>query len=213
MSRGTYAVLDGMDGSGKGTQLVLLEKHLGTRALFTREPGGTPYAEQMRTIMLASSHAKRATPLTQFLLFWAAREELMERVVFPALCAGKHVISDRGYSSTWAYQIQGELNHSLKHLFEEMHRAVYCLQHRTRPSLHIFYDLPAKEARARAMRDLARVSNHYDERPLAYYQRVRDGFKDFARRPEERVYFVDATQTPEVMHAETLDILARHGVR
>lgn len=86
-----YIVFDGMDGSGKGTQMKLLQEKFGDSAVFTREPGGPPLAEDIRGIIRDNPLAADSTPLFHFLGFWMAREETMHKLVMPALQAGKHV--------------------------------------------------------------------------------------------------------------------------
>ena len=211
MTKARYVVFDGVDGSGKGTQLELLQGWFGDRALFTREPGGTPFAEKIRKLVRNDPLAAEATPLTNFLLFWAAREELVEKVIMPALEAGQSVFSDRGYSSTWAYQIHGEQRKSLEALFVAMRIEMFQKNGRCPPDLHIVYDLPAEVARERVMRDTVRERNHFDDRPLAYYRRVREGFRSLGLIHEE-VRFIYATQTPQQMHLETLEVLKQYGI-
>lgn len=209
--RGLYVVFDGMDGSGKGTQLKLLREVFDDRAVFTYEPGGTPFADKIRELVRNDPLAKDSTPLNNLLLFFAAREDLMHHVIMPALEEGKLVFSDRGYSSTYAYQLCGEgLFAELLEPYLQLRMQVYGPSWRSFPDAHIIYDLPAEEARARVFADSARDKNHFDEMPLAYYERVREGFLDFARA--EGGHIVDATLTPEMMHAETLAHLARIGV-
>ncbi len=211
MSCSKYVVLDGMDGSGKGTQITLLEKYFGDRVVFVREPGGTPFAEKIRKLVRDDPLAAMSTPLNNFLLFWAAREDLQHQVVQPALKAGKHVLSDRGYSSTWAYQIYGEEQRALKNLFLALRAEMFQGEGRWQPDLHVVYDLPAEVARARVMRDHTRERNHFDNRPLAYYKRVRDGFNAL-RQANEEVCFINAEQTPEAMHLQTLAALQSIGI-
>ncbi len=208
---GKYVVFDGMDGSGKGVQLDLLRRLLLKNTVFTQEPGGTPFAEEIRSLVRDNPLAGQSTPLNNFLLFWAAREELVEKLVMPSLYAGKNVFSDRGYSSTYAYQIYGEGRRDLQVLFFMLRAEVFRKDGRWQPELHIIYDLPPEVARDRVMKDAKRARNHFDDRPLEYYARVREGFKKFAYE-HEVVEFVDATQTPEAMHAATRAILREHRV-
>ncbi len=208
---GKYVVFDGMDGSGKGTQIKMLQERFGERVVFTYEPGGTPFADKIRALVRNDPLAKESTPLNNFLLFWAAREELVEKVVMPALTEGRHVFSDRGYSSTYAYQICGEECRDLRRPFLLLREEVFDKGPRYRPDLHVVYDLPAAVARERVMRDSTRERNHFDDRPLAYYERVREGFRKFAKE-QEVVRFVDANQSPEAMHEETLEILREHKI-
>lgn len=203
-----YIVFDGMDGSGKGTQMKLLRETFGDSAVFTREPGGTPFAEEIRTLVLENPLAGKSTPLNNFLLFWAAREELQQNLVVPALRSGKHVFSDRGDSSTFAFQLLGEEHEELLDAFMRMRALVFAGGNgRQQPDCYIVFDLPADIARARALRDARRVQNRFDLRDIEYYERVRAGFRKFAERYP--VIFVDATQSPEDIHRSVRAILAQ----
>lgn len=205
MENAKYVVFDGMDGSGKGTQMKLLEEKFSKGAVFTREPGGTPFAEEIRKIVRDNPLAGKSTPLNNFLLFWAAREELQHNLIAPALKAGKHVFSDRGDSSTVAFQLWGEEHRELFDLFKLLHKHVFDRRHQ--PDLYIVFDMPAEMARARVMQDTKREANHFDERDLAYYERVREGFRSFAKY--KPVKFIDATSTPGEIHQSVLATLAK----
>ncbi len=203
-----YIVFDGMDGSGKGTQIELLRKKFpGDRAVvFTREPGGTPFAEKIRTLVRDDPLAGQTTALAQALLFLAAREELRYSLVAPALADGRHVFSDRGDSSTFAFQLCGEeRKDELMDLFVLTRKLIL-----PEPDMYIVFDLPADVARTRALRDAKRNPNHFDVRDLAYYERVREGFRDFARLAS--VEFVNALRTPEEIHGEVMAILYTIGI-
>lgn len=205
-----YIVFDGMDGSGKGTQIDALKEELGDRVVFTREPGGTPFAEEIRKLVRDNPLAAKSTPLNNFLLFWAAREEVMHNLVMPALRAGKHVFSDRGDSSTLAFQIFGEENPDLSDLFLMLRQKFVfsAARDRREPDLYIIFDLPAEMARERVMNANRGELNHFDTRDLAYYERVRKGFQKFADYPYYPVKFIDATKTPERVHREIQMLLA-----
>ncbi len=206
MRNAKYVVFDGMDGSGNGTQMALLRK-LSPQVVFTREPGGTPFAEEIRTLVLDNPLAGKSTALNNFLLFWAAREELQQNFVVPALQSGKHVFSDRGDSSTYAFQLCGEEHEDLFPAFMYMRQLVFAEgSGRRKPDLYIILDLPAEVARERALRDATRAQTHFDVRDVEYYRRVREGFRKFAKYAS--VKFVDATRTPEEVHRDVMLILA-----
>lgn len=201
-----YIVFDGMDGSGKGTQMEMLKKEL-PHVVFTREPGGTPFAEEIRKLVRDNPLAGKSTPLNNFLLFWAAREELMHNLVMPSLREGKHVFSDRGDSSTFAFQAYGEQEMESLRSFGFMRNLVFAKnKERRAPDLYIVFDLPAEVARERVMRDTSRGKNHFDVRDIDYYLRVRAGFRFFAQ--SYPVKLVDATRTPEQIHRDVMMILA-----
>jgi dTMP kinase len=210
-----YVILDGMDGSGKGTQITLLQKAFGESAIFTREPGGTPYAEEIRKLVRDNPLAAHSTPLALFLLFWAARDELLYNLVLPTLREGKkHLFSDRGDSSTFAFQLCGEEQlGNLLDLFMTMRTAVFGKLWQLSPDLYIIFDLPAEVSRERVMRDTNREKTHFDERDLAYYKRVREGFRTFSKMVQRaQVEFVDATRPPEEVHQLVMEILDKHSI-
>lgn len=202
-----YVVFDGMDGSGKGTQMASLGR-LSDLVTFTREPGGTLFAEKIRGLVRDDPLAGESTALNNFLLFWAAREELQHNLVTPTLQSGKHVFSDRGDSSTYAFQLWGEEHRELLGLFKIMRKHV--LEKRHPPDLYIIFDLPAEVARARVMQDNRGELNHFDARDLEYYQRVREGFQSFAK--DYPVKLIDATQPPEQVHRDVLMALAMNMI-
>lgn len=211
MNNAKYVVLDGMDGSGKGTQIKLLEKTFGDLAIFTREPGGTPFAEEIRKLVRDNLLAGKSTALNNFLLFWAAREELQHNLVGPALEAGKHVFSDRGDSSTYAFQLCGEEHEELFPAFMYMRELVFApSKSRRSPDLYIVFDLPAEVARERALQDATREQTHFDVRDVEYYGRVRDGFRRFAKYAPVKV--IDATKTPKEVHRSVLMALATKDI-
>ncbi len=206
MIKARYVIFDGLDGSGKTTQMMLLEKKFGSLVIFTREPGGTLLAGKIRGILLGDSFGSQMTSLTRFLLFWAAREELQQRVVVPALRSGKHVFSDRGDSSTFAFQLYAEGHQELIDTFFWMGKAGVREGSRRRPpDLYVILDLPAEVALKRAKQ--RRTTNHFDRQMFEYHEKVRDGFHKFAEYAP--VEFVDASQTSEEIHHGILKILAR----
>ncbi len=197
-----YVVFDGMDGSGKGTQMKLLQEKFGDSVVFTREPGGTPLAENLREIILREP----CTPLTEMLLFLASRSELRSQVIVPALQRGLHVFSDRSDSSTWAFQLNGR-EHKVEFL------DLFILTRKMilpRPDLYIIFDLPAEVARKRALGDTGRVADHIDKLDLMFYERVRNGFREFQKWAP--VEFIDATQMPEEIQQNVVAVLASMGI-
>lgn len=206
-----YIVFDGMDGSGKGTQLKLLEKRFGESVVFTREPGGPPLAEKLRGIVRDDQLAREATALFHFLGFWMAREETMHKLVMPALQAGKHVFSDRGDSSTFAFQIFGEQQRRLIKEYGNLRNLVFLAPGRRPPDLYVIFALPASVARERALADSARETNHFDVRDLAYYERVWEGFFKF--KDHGPTVYIDANQSPAQVHLDVMDALrSRAGI-
>lgn len=196
--RGKFIVLDGVDGSGKSTQIKELKKRLGEEVLITREPGGSVYAEEIRELILNSPNAAGANALTMFALFWAARADHLERIIKPALKEGKTVISDRFDSATFSHQIYGQQARELEDFFWKM-RERYLSD--CAPDLYIFIDIDPAEALAR--KEKGRVEhNHFDEREIEFHDRVRTGLKVFSERVN--VQIIDGAKSIEEITAEVL---------
>ncbi|KKW33392.1 MAG: Thymidylate kinase [Parcubacteria group bacterium GW2011_GWA1_53_13] len=204
--RGKFIVIDGMDGSGKGTQLRLLQERLaGKGVYFTREPGGSPRAEEIRKMLLQTGGTE-SNAVCDFFLFWAARGSHVQDVVAPRLRQGTHVLCDRYDSSTYAFQIFGEQAPAwLKNLFVQTRRA---LPSEYLPDLYLVLDLPAEVAFERRAKDQAQEKSKFDIKPLEYHVRVREGFKRFAAEFGSTA-FIDADRTPEQMHADIWGIIEK----
>lgn len=219
MTKGKYVVIDGVDGTGKGTQIGFL-KQVFPNAIFTREPGGSPLAEQIRKIVVDDDAAENLSPLTKLLLLSAARSDLQEVTVVPALNVGKLVVSDRGASSTIGYQLHGEQAPELMQCFDAIHKEIFSGRgfrgsRHPRPDLYIILDLPAVEARARVTRDHGRRQTFFDAKELDFYERVRDGFMKFASWATangSRVEFIQAHGTPERVHRLIMMTLENSGI-
>jgi len=207
MSDGKLIVIDGMDGSGKGTQIGKLREALsGKPVAFTREPGGALKAEEIRKLLLSKGHT--STPLADFLLFWASRALHIEKVVLPVLGSGNSLISDRFDSSTYAFQICGEERPELLNSF------LYCrslVMGSFVPDAYIFLDLPAEVAFERRKKDSGQEKSRFDVKPIEYHKRVRKGFQTFPPRNSvsSPVYIVDANRSPEEIFEEMLGIVQK----
>ncbi len=204
MQHGKLIVIDGMDGSGKGTQIKFLQEKLkGHGVIFTREPGGTPKAEEIRKLLLSGEN--KSTPLADFLLFWASRAIHIEQTIIPALGSGIHVISDRFDSATYAFQICGEKRPELLDSF------LHCrslIMEKVVPDAYIFLDLPAKVAFDRRNKDAQQEKSRFDLKPIAYHNRVRRGFAAFPPKGavSSAVHIVDSNRPPEEVFNEILKI-------
>jgi dTMP kinase len=144
---GFFVSFEGIDGSGKSTQARLLQAHLqslGHEPVLTREPGGSPGAEQIRALLL-SGDIDRWSPETELLLFTAARRDHLERTIRPALAAGRIVICDRFADSTRMYQgLRGE---GLRAQVEALHDLMIAQE----PDLTLLIDMDADSGHARAL--------------------------------------------------------------
>lgn len=195
---GRLITFEGIDGSGKSTQIARLQQSLenrGYRVLVVREPGGTPISEQIRELLLHSDSAE-LHPRTEALLFSAARSQLVHEVMLPALAAGAIVICDRYADSSIAYQGYGrEL--PLEEIITTQKFATSDL----RPDLKVLLDVPVEISSERKSQDPADRMEGAGETFMA---RVREGYLRLARsQPEE--WLIVAAQTSTEQIAEEIE--------
>ncbi|ALJ35334.1 dTMP kinase [Azospirillum brasilense] len=205
MTRGRFITLEGGEGAGKTTQIRLLADALigwGKRVVLTREPGGSPGAEEIRGL-LVSGETGRWGPVTEALLHTAARRDHLERTVWPALEAGHWVICDRFFDSTMAYQGYGlGLGRDLVAALQATALGDF------RPDLTLILDLPVEDGLARAAARRG-GEDRYERMDVAFHHRLRDGFLDIAAREPERCVVVDAGHPVETVEASILDTVTR----
>ena len=169
-----FVVFEGIDGSGKTTQIDILSRKLvanGHDPLVTLEPGGTPLGEAARPWLKSLGNL---TPLTELLLFNAVRAEHVSKVIQPALDAGRIVLCDRFTASTMAYQAYGR-GLDAKIVGELNRLATGGLQ----PSLTVFLDLPVEAAHSR--KDAGALDN-FEGQKREFHQRVRQSYQEMAAR-------------------------------
>jgi len=201
MAQGRFITFEGGEGAGKTTQISRLVAALagkGIAAIATREPGGTPGAEEIRSLLVRGD-TDRWSPLTEALLLNAARSDHLDRVIRPALARGDWVISDRFADSTMAYQ-----GHALG-LGPEVTGALEALTvGDTRPDLTFILDLPVEDglARARAREQDAQAGeDRYEGFDTAFHTRLREAFLDIATADPDRCTVIDARQPVDVVAA------------
>ena len=187
---GIFITFEGGEGAGKSTQIARLADRLkanGREIVLTREPGGTPQAEQVRGLLVSGDTA-RWSATAEALLNYAARDSHLQHVVRPALARGAIVLCDRFMDSTRAYQgYAGDFDMGLIDALEAS------VVGATRPDLTLIFDLDPAAGLARA-RGRADTEDRYERKGLAFHQRLRDGFLDIARMDPARCKLVDATQ-------------------
>lgn len=204
--RGRFITLEGGEGAGKSTQARRLAEALAARGvdcLLTREPGGSPGAEEIRAL-LVNGEPGRWSPTTEALLLTAARRDHLERTVQPALAAGRWVVCDRFSDSTLAYQGYGA-GLPLDDL-----RALFRLAlGGFRPDLTLVFDLPVDVGLARAAAR-AGGEDRFERMGRDFHQRLRDGFLAIAAAEPERCAVIDAGADVD---AVTVDVLAAVSAR
>lgn len=198
---GHFITLEGGEGAGKSTQVKRLAAALSARGIEvvqTREPGGTPGAEDIRGLLVTGDPA-RWDAMTETLLHYAARRAHVEKTVKPALARGAWVISDRFADSTMAYQ--GYAGSVGREAVAALHRLV--LGDFT-PDLTLVLDLPVEAglARARArMSGSSQAEDRYERMGLAFHESLRAAFHDIAAREPERCRLVNAGGNPDQVAA------------
>lgn len=208
MARGRFIVVDGCEGAGKTTQLKRLRAQL-PDAVFTREPGGSPYAEAIREVILYHPEAKQADDATLLCLFFAARFDHLRATVIPTLEAGKDVITDRFDSVTYAYQLYAKGNMQLEPIFitlrDEYMKVV-------KPDLYIIFDVDPRVSLARKQSQSAAGAeklNHMDERAIEFHQAAREGFKQFVERFGVNAKIIDASLPVDEVYTNLLSSLSQ----
>ncbi|PSO45300.1 MAG: dTMP kinase, partial [Parcubacteria group bacterium SW_6_46_9] len=163
---GTFIVFEGGEGAGKGTQIDLLKGKLPDNTVFTKEPGGTEVAEEIRSILLSSDN--EISERAELALFCATRGDHVQKVIGPALAAGKIVVSDRFDLSTVAYQIYGRKQEQHK---EYLYNFSEYMVGNARPDLYIYLDVPVDVGLKRVSgRD--KENTRLDQETLDFHQRV-----------------------------------------
>ncbi len=201
-TRGRFITLEGIEGAGKSTVLQHLQSVLearGLTSLQTREPGGTPAAEQIRELVLHGIQEDLA-PDAELLLIFAARAQHLARVIRPALDAGTWVICDRFTDATYAYQGAGRALPATR--IAELEQLV---QGDLRPDLTLLLDLPVATGLQRAR--TRGSSDRFESEQLAFHERVRACYLQRAQQDSARFAVIDATQSVEAVRVAVLAAL------
>ena len=198
-------VIDGVDGSGKGVQTRRLHQALnqgGLQGILTREPGGSPAAEDIRKL-LVEGEPEKWDSMTELLLMYAARRSHLNDTIFPALESGQWVVSDRFADSSRAFQgIAGELG-------LEVVEKIHCLVVGTFvPDLILILDLPETVALKRAIRRGGR-EDRFEKKGEHYQSRVRQAFLQIAASDVERYQVIDANRSIDEVSQDIFDTVNR----
>ncbi len=184
--RGRFITFEGIDGSGKSTQARLLADHLraqGRDVVLTREPGGSPGAEEIRKLVLEGS-ADRWSAETELLLFTAARRDHLERVIAPSVAAGQIVICDRFADSTRMYQGLGRAE--LRHLVDRLHTLMIGRE----PDLTMLIDMDPDTGLSRAL-SRGGAEERFEAFGAQMQRRMRAGFLALAEEFSDRFVVID----------------------
>jgi dTMP kinase len=201
---GRFISLEGIEGAGKSTLAAALRVALRSRGLsvlLTREPGGTPLAEQLRALLLARGD-ERILPEAEALLMFAARSIHLENLIRPALHAGTWVICDRFTDATRAYQgagrgVDGAL---IEGLARSVHDTLW-------PQRTLLLDLPVATGLARVASRRSQ-GDRFEDEDQRFFERVRERYLALAADEPDRVRVLDASREPDSVVAQALDALA-----
>lgn len=199
-SKGLFISFEGIDGSGKSTQARRLADHLtanGREVVLTREPGGSPGAEEIRALVL-QGEPDRWSAETELLLFTAARRDHLERTIHPALAEGKVVICDRFADSSRMYQgLRGEMRERVD--------ALHDLMIGVEPDLTVLIDMDPSAGLSRA-KARATVEERFEDFGISLQEQMREGFLALSREYADRFTVIDGNRD---MDAVALDIQAQ----
>ena len=203
MTVGTFITLEGIEGAGKSTVARALQTELARRALpvlMTREPGGTPLAESLRTLLLTRS-GEQIGATAETLLMFAARAAHLENAIRPALAAGRWVICDRFTDASYAYQGAGRgvSAHLLDALASAVHDDLW-------PARTLLLDLPVATGLARA-RGRTGSPDRFETEQTEFFERVRAAYLQRAASDAERFRVIDATLPAEQVAAAAVAAL------
>ena len=204
---GKFITFEGIDGSGKSTQLRMLASDLrvkGFEVLTTMEPGGTPLGRRLRESFLETEET--VAPIAELLLFAADRAQHVELLVKPALEAGKIVISDRFADATFAYQGAGRG-------FPEttVNQVIKIATGGLKPDLTLFFDVAIEKALMRTdSRDEAgEKKNRMDLESTEFYSRVRGAYLKIAEKEKKRFKIINGNFSVAEVHAQVLEIISK----
>lgn len=220
MPRGLFITLEGLDGSGKTTQIKRLAAWMEKRGLetvVTRQPGGTATGDRIRALLLDSGSSQLAS-MTEMALMFADRAQAIAEVIEPALAAGRIVLCDRFTDSTEAYQGGGRQLGSERVL--ELHRLI-CGNLRPDLTLLLLPSLDASLARARRRNEkhaakTGQDENRFEQEQGEFFRRVWEKYREIARRDPERVVVIEGNLSIDEVHEQIVEavserLVALHG--
>ncbi|ENW92669.1 dTMP kinase [Acinetobacter dispersus] len=197
-----FISFEGTEGVGKTTLIRKIHQYFeqqGKEVVLTREPGGTPLAEQIRSLLLAVNHEEQMSHDTELLLIYAARAQHLQQVILPALAAGKIVLSDRFTDASFAYQCAGRgLSQEKLQLLNQTFVAKM-------PNITFWLDAPIELGMTRARERGA--LDRFEQEKLSFFAKVRAGYENLWQAEPERMKRLDATQNANVVFEDALQYL------
>jgi len=202
MKRGLFISVEGIEGAGKSTALESVQQSLanaGTKHIQTREPGGTPFAEEIRALLL-KPRDEIVVSESELLLMYASRVQHVEKLIIPNLEKGVHVVTDRFNDATFAYQGGGrQIDPSLIKQLDQL-----CLKG-FKPDLTILLDLPVEVGLDRATK--RGEKDRIEVEKISFFEAVRSAYLELANNDSQRFSVIDATQSPEKVKQDILKVI------
>ncbi len=200
MADGLFITFEGGEGCGKSTQIKLFADYLknkGHDVILTREPGGSAGAEEIRSLLLKGEVSKW-DKMTEILLFSAARRDHLVKKIWPALAAGKIVVSDRFADSTLAYQgygygLDAQVIQDVRHMYS-------LIAEDFKPDITFILDIDPKIGVARSMDRIGNDEQRFENMDLTFHYNLRDGFLAIAEAEPSRCIVIDASQDIDSVH-------------
>ena len=195
-----FISFEGTEGVGKTTLIRKIHQYFeqqGKQVVLTREPGGTPLAEQIRSLLLAVNHEEQMSHDTELLLIYAARAQHLQQVIVPALEAGKIVLSDRFTDASFAYQSAG------RGLSQEKLKLLNQTFVSQMPNITFWLDAPIELGMTRARERGA--LDRFEQEKLSFFAKVRAGYEALWQAEPERIKRLDATQNAELVFEDALN--------
>lgn len=203
--KGKFISLEGSEGVGKTTSLNFVKDFIeekGHKVVVTREPGGTPLAEDLRALLL-SNRVEKIEADTELLLMFAARCQHVNQVIKPALESGAWVLSDRFVDASYAYQGGGRgIPFSRIKQLEDWSLAGF------KPDFTILLDMPVEEGMARTR--LRGAPDRFESEKMSFYQKIRAAYLDRANQDPRRIFIIDAAPAIEQVQGSLRSLLQKN---
>ena len=204
MNKGIFITFEGGEGSGKSTQIKLLNEYFekkGKSVVLTREPGGSEGAEEIRNLLLKGG-IDRWDKKTEILLFLAARRDHLVKKVWPALNEGKIVLSDRFHDSTIAYQCFGYgYDEAIEKDISDLYQFI---SDGFKPDLTIVLDIEPEKGIFRSKSRFGNDEQRFEQMDLSFHQNIRQAFLSLSQKEPQRFIVVNADQSIEEIHLELI---------